>query len=217
MKKNRPSIAVFGGAFDPVHLGHLKTARSIQSKFHFDHFFFLPCKSPLLKKPAQATANDRVNMLKLALSDDPAFEIDQREIQRATPSYMVNSLQSYRKEYPDSSISLILGLDAFAKLPQWHQWESINELAHLLVIERPGFNQDSIPLELKRLIEKHGSQQTDQILARKSGLIVRLDAGSYDISSTQVRCSIKKNNDSSVPVEVTEKVYDYIRKNKLYQ
>ncbi|QBR84115.1 nicotinate-nucleotide adenylyltransferase [Legionella israelensis] len=215
IKKKRLSVAVFGGAFDPVHLGHLKTTDFIQSNFNFDHFFFVPCKTTLLKDSAKASTAHRVNMLKLALDDYPDFTIDLREIRRETPSYMVDTLQSYRSEYPEASLSLILGEDAFHKLTQWHQWEKIIQLAHLIVINRPGYHLKNISHELKQLLKQHETKEKDQILTSKSGLIFRLNAGNHDISSTEIRRTVKSDQTSSI--EVTEKVYDYIRKYKLYQ
>lgn len=116
-------IAIFGGTFDPIHNGHIQTSLKIQSHFHFDHYFFLPCNIPVLKPRATASNQQRIDMLQLALKQYPQFSIDLREINRGPPSYMVDTLTSYRKEFPKASLSLIIGYDAFLSLAQWQQWE----------------------------------------------------------------------------------------------
>ena len=107
------SIAIFGGTFDPIHNGHILTSLAIQKSFQFSSYRFIPCKVPAIKPASTASTEQRIHMLRLALKNYNQFEIDLREIKRDTPSYMVETLKSLRKDYPYASITLILGFDAF--------------------------------------------------------------------------------------------------------
>ncbi len=214
MTKPLKSIAIYGGAFDPVHMGHINTAKHTQDKLHFDEFFFLPCKAPLLKNPVKADAKHRIRMLELALKDYSEFKIDQREIERDTPSYMIQTLKSYREDYPEASLTLIMGTDAFAKLPQWHEWEKILKLANIMVIYRPEYDIDSFPAEVIQLLNRHEAAHPDKLFTHQNGVICRINAGHYPISSTDIRYCIKNNNQSDI--ELPETVYQYIQHNNLY-
>lgn len=139
------NLIIFGGTFDPPHLGHLNTALAVQKHMQFERFLFLPCKFPVLKKNTTASSEQRIQMLELMLLSYPEFEIDLREIQRPTPSFMVDTLQSFRDDLGNEiSITLLLGMDAFLQLPQWHAWEKILELCHLLVMKRIHIHESNI-------------------------------------------------------------------------
>lgn len=118
------SIAIFGGSFDPIHNGHLQTSLAIQKYFNFDSYIFLPCKTPTLKPATVANSEQRIEMILRAINRyKQNFKLDLREIERTTPSYMVETLESFRAESPEASITLIIGYDAFISLSQWHQWQ----------------------------------------------------------------------------------------------
>lgn len=185
------SIAIFGGTFDPVHNGHIKTSINIQAHVHFDRYCFLPCKVPIIKAPTIASTTQRIDMLQLAIKDSPLFQIDLREINRETPSYMVDTLDSFRKEFPNASISLILGYDAFLSLPKWHEWEKIISLSHLFVINRAAFSSCIIPESIIKLLQLHKNTDINELKTHSSGFIYEFDAGSYDLSSTALRAELK--------------------------
>lgn len=208
------TIAIYGGAFDPVHKAHIATALSIQSVFHFDKIIFIPCKETLLKAAASANSAQRVAMLELALKEHPSFSIDLREINRKTPSFMVETLQSFRTEFPNSSITLILGEDAWSQLPKWHLWENILQLANLLIMKRPGGSGDGETKVLQKLLEKHGALLPKDITNHKAGKIIQFDAGNYKIASRDIRTLIKMGG----PLEayLPSAVIAYIRDEKLY-
>ncbi len=233
-------IALYGGTFDPIHQGHINTSLAIQNHMHFDSYRFLPCKIPALKAPAHATTNQRLTMLQLALSPYPQFELDLREINRATPSYMVDTLTSVREELPHASISLILGYDAFMSLPQWHQWEKIVTLANILVMNRNKQNlsqsiltPQDVPLVgaknidvrsyFYQMIKSHYIENKTDFLKQKAGAIYEYDAGFYPISSTHIRELLKESHEKFSMAARTnerlipEKVYAYIKQQGLYQ
>lgn len=203
------NLIIYGGSFDPPHLGHLNTAVAVQNHMQFERFIFLPCKNPVLKMATTASCAQRVQMLKLALKPWPKFEIDLREIDRDTPSFMVDTLQSFRDELGKQvSITLLLGEDAFLQLPQWHRWQTLLQLCHLLVIKRPGVRHESMPEELKT------RRVTDDIFNSPHGNIYHYNAGEYDISSSCLRQKMKDGED--VSPYLPEFVYQYINEYNIY-
>jgi nicotinate-nucleotide adenylyltransferase len=210
------SIALFGGAFDPIHYGHIKTSLSVQSHYQFDDFFFVPCKSPTIKSASIASSQQRLYMLNLAIKAYPQFKIDTREIERASPSYMVETLKSFRDEYQNASITLIVGYDAFLSLPQWHQWEALISLANILVINRNHYSNESIPSKLETLLQNHKRDNLASIVDTKSGTIQFYDAGHYELSSSAIR-KLLKSNSELVSKEIPKEVHDFIKMQGLYQ
>jgi nicotinate-nucleotide adenylyltransferase len=208
-------IAIFGGTFDPIHNGHLQTSLSIQFSFKFDSYFFLPCKVPTIKPAASASNVQRIKMIELAIKAYPDFKLDLREIKRDTPSYMVETLQSFRNEYPNASITLIIGYDAFISLPKWHQWEKLITLANIMVINRNEFIQHQTPELMQQFMMSYQCEDKTALLSSKTGAVFMYDAGHYEISSTKIREEIK--NDVNVGLQIPKEVYQYIKKEGLYQ
>lgn len=215
MHSIKKSIAIYGGTFDPVHYGHINTARFIQDAFEFDRFYFLPCKTPLLKNPASASAKDRIEMLKIALAPFTDMGIDTREIVRETPSYMIETLGSIREEQPDSTLTLILGQDAFMKLNQWFHWRDILKTAHIIVMQRALDSDMPLAKDLSEVLQQHKTENKEALKKSPSAKVYFINAGSYDISSSAIRNLIaeKKRPTDLLPPAVLE----YIMKKKLYQ
>jgi nicotinate-nucleotide adenylyltransferase len=209
------SIAIFGGSFDPIHNGHLQTSVTIQAYFNFDSYIFLPCKTPAIKPPTLANSQQRIEMIQLAIKDKHHFKLDVREIQRDTPSYMVETLQSFRAEYPQASITLILGYDAFLSLPKWYQWEKIIFLSHLLVINRDEFTKQPVLKIMQEFLKEHQTKNKIDLLTTQSGTAFLFNAGNYDISSTSIREEIQKGN--NVKNKLPRLVYEFIMTQLLYQ
>ena len=209
------NLILFGGSFDPPHLGHLNTALAVQNHIHFERFIFLPCKTPVLKAATTASCQQRIQMLKLALEPYPTFEIDQREIQRETPSFMVDTLKSFRDDLGEQvSITLLLGMDAFQQLPQWPNWQTILDLCHLLVIKRADIDKELMPVQLKALLKTHEVTDNAELLNYPCGKIYQYNAGEYAISSSFLRQKIIESED--IQHYVPDAVYQYINKIKLY-
>jgi len=211
------NLILYGGTFDPIHLGHLHTAINVQNHFNFQQFIFLPCKISVLKNNAHASPEQRVKMMSLAIAEYKntyPFEIDTREIKRDSPSYMVTTLTDFRKESSDLlSITLLMGIDTFAQLPKWHQWQKLLSLANIIVIDRP-FHSTTLTNELQELVNKHETTLSDQILHHSHGLIYRFNAGLYDFSSTKVREELFSQQQSDALPGVLVK---YIKQHNLYK
>lgn len=209
------NIVIYGGTFDPPHYGHLNTACAIQNHIHFDRFIFLPCKTPVLKAAALASSKHRLAMLKLALSNTPEFEIDTREITRSTPSFMVETLESFRHELGENTaISLCIGMDAFLQLPHWKSWNKILKLSHLIVMKRATINEKKLPDLLKKLLLANEVFDPSDVRTRPHGKIYCFDAGQYPISSSWLREEIQAGRD--IKNHLPETVYHYIKTQALY-
>ena len=131
-------IGIFGGTFDPVHYGHLRTAFELIQALRLSEVRFMPAGNPPHRDTTIASPELRLQMVKAAIGQQPGFNVDDREMRRAGPSYSVDTLAELRAEMPDRSICLIVGMDAFLGLPTWHQWQKILTLSHLIVAHRPG-------------------------------------------------------------------------------
>ena len=209
------NILIFGGSFDPPHLGHLNTALTIQNHIQLERFIFLPCKAPILKKITIASCEQRIHMLKLALESHSQFEIDLREIHRKTPSYMVNTLKSFRDELGNNiSITLLIGMDAFLQLPQWHAWQELLDLSHILVMKRAQIDTQVMPKQVSALLNSNEVFDKAELLTKPYGKIYQYNAGEYAISSTALRQKINAGED--VRLYLPEAVYQYLIKKKIY-
>lgn len=206
------SILIYGGSFDPPHLGHLNVALTVQAHFKFETVLFLPCKIPVLKKTTQASEQHRLNMLKLMLKHHSEFQINTVELERDTPSYMSETLQQMRATYGlECSITLLLGMDAFMGLPRWHECNKLPTLCNLLVIKR----QDTPEPDSLIGLFKEGCDNPKDLLTHVQGKVAYFDAGTYSISSTTIRENIHSGVDvSSI---LPEAVARYIKHHGLYQ
>jgi nicotinate-nucleotide adenylyltransferase len=133
-------IGVFGGTFDPVHLGHLILAEQCREQGRLDQVWFVPAASPPHKQGQPLTPfAQRVEMLALALAGQPAFRIEELEKERPGPSFTVHTLEEIRRRHPAAALALPVGADTLADLPHWYQPARVVELAELLVTPRPGW------------------------------------------------------------------------------
>ncbi len=131
-------IALLGGSFDPIHHGHLRAALDAATALGVRQVTLLPANVPALRDPLSASAEQRLAMLKLAVGDDPLLAIDGCEIARSGATYTAKTLRGMRQRWPDRPIIFLLGADAFSRLTQWQDWQSLLSLAHLGVLTRPG-------------------------------------------------------------------------------
>ncbi len=203
-------IGIMGGTFDPIHKGHLFLIEALLKKFKFESVRLIPCKLPVHKKPAQATAKQRVAMLQLAIKHLSRVYIDLREIQRQSPSYMIETLQSLRQDYPMSALALIIGSDSFNHLSSWYDYENLLNFAHLIVVTRPGY-----PIiweeALKKVYENNVSTELCALRNSLNGKICFCEIDALNISSTQIKTDVQAGL-SSLP----ESIRSYVIKNAIY-
>jgi nicotinate-nucleotide adenylyltransferase len=181
-------LGIYGGTFDPIHYGHLRTALEVKDALRLDALRFLPCRLPPHRGTPGATPAQRLRMLELALEGcGLGFAVDRRELERAGPSYMVDTLDSLRAELPDEPLCLILGLDAFCGLPRWHRWRELFGLAHIAVMQRPDAPEPAWNEELEEVVRERRLQQVDALSMSLAGRIVFLDVTQLAISATSIR------------------------------
>lgn len=210
------SIGIFGGAFDPIHNGHLRLAWDMLETLTLDAIHLIPTDTPPHRNPTQASVHHRLAMLKCATQSINKLVIDDRETHQEGPSYTVNTLISLRKEFGNKTpISLIMGMDAFNGLTSWYEWEQLLKLAHIAVCQRPGTLLSNNP-QLLALVETHGVFQADRLNQQPAGLIFMTEAYCpLDIDATRIRDCLHQGR---LPKYlVPDEVLDYILKHDLYR
>ena len=181
-------IGIFGGSFDPVHLGHLKTAKSIKKELNFERVFLLPCHDPVHKNSLHYSPKQRLEMLNLAIKDYPSLEIDTREIDREGNSYMIDTLADLTEELKGKTICLIIGMDSFLSFKTWKKWDEFARLVHLIILPR---NTDG--LTEKSLETFDLALDNNDLNISSSGLLYFSNSELIDISSTDIRGKIASN------------------------
>lgn len=206
-------IGVYGGTFDPVHYGHLRTALEVQETLGLQAMLMLPARQPPHRDPPQAAPEARRDMLGLALQGQDRLVLDGRELARPGPSYMVDTLDSLRAEHGETPLGLVLGEDAFAGLDSWDRWERLNELAHLLVMTRPGgVRPAGAPA---RLLAERGVSDPADLQNRPAGRIYLCEVTPLAISATAIRDQQAAGRSSRYLLP--DPVLDYIAEHRLYR
>ena len=187
-------IGVFGGTFDPVHYGHLRTAFELLQALRLAEVRFLPCGDPPHRGEPLADAALRFEMVRIATAEQPGFVMDDRELKRQGPSYSVDTLAELRREFPERSLCLILGMDAFLGLPGWHKWQELITLGHIIVAHRPGWTVPNTGA-LGELIRAHGSERVDDLHDAVAGRIYVHAVTQLEIASTDIRALVAAGQD----------------------
>jgi nicotinate-nucleotide adenylyltransferase len=179
-------ICILGGTFDPVHFGHLRPALDVQQTLGIPRVHLLPCRIPPHRDPPHGSCQQRLELLRLAVAEEPALAIDERELLREGPSYMVDTLESLRAEKHEEPLCLALGMDAFLGLESWHRWRAVTELCHLVVMMRPG-NQWPEQGALAALVNKARVDAVKPLRQRPAGLVLGVPVTQMAVSATQIR------------------------------
>lgn len=207
-------VGIFGGTFDPIHNGHLRIALDALEQLHLAEVRFIPSRQPPHRESPGANSEQRLNMLQEAIKNQTGFLIDERELQRSGPSYMVDTLQSLRSELPETPLCLLIGQDAFRDLPGWYQWQAIPELAHLLIMQRPGHQQQDLPSELRQWVATSQTADESELHTHKAGRAYFFSVTQLSISATSIRSLIRQGQ--SPRYLLPEAVYQYISEQGLY-
>jgi nicotinate-nucleotide adenylyltransferase len=212
-------IGIFGGTFNPVHWGHIRTALDIKNVLQLSEMLLIPCGIPPHRELPDVSSDVRLAMLKAAIEGTAGLKIDERELKRAGPSYTVDTLQSFSDELPDESMALCVGADAFLKLHSWHQWERLFDFAHIVVAYRPGWPIDAIkqqvPNEFWNAIEKRWVQNPIDLKQKSAGFIFQHSVTKIEISSSNVRYRVA--NQKLISELVPKGVAEIILQKKLYR
>ena len=144
-----PMLVGYGGTFDPVHNGHVAVARTVRDALSAQ-VALLPAHDPPHKGPTRANALQRADMLDLAVEGETGLTVDRRELRREGPSWTVDTLTQLRGEHGvEAPIAWLIGADSLLQLASWHHWRELFELAHILVVDRPGAAVDAEALKLQ--------------------------------------------------------------------
>jgi nicotinate-nucleotide adenylyltransferase len=187
-------IGIFGGTFDPIHYGHLRTALELKLALELGPVHFVPCASPPHRAAPLTSGPLRLRMVEAAVRGEPEFVADDRELKRPGLSYTIDTLASFRAERPDSPLCLLLGMDAFLDLPQWHRWQELFDVAHVVVAHRPGWQAPRAGT-LGDLLLSRGTVTPADLAARPAGLLHIRPVTQLEISSTDLRDSLRSGRD----------------------
>ncbi|MGI9272822.1 MAG: nicotinate-nucleotide adenylyltransferase [Woeseiaceae bacterium] len=187
-------IGIFGGTFDPIHYGHLRTAFEMLQALRFGEVRFVPSGDPPHRGETFAPAPLRLEMVRAAIANEPSFVADDCELKRDGPSYTVDTLAAMRQEQPDVPMGLILGMDAFLGLTSWHRWDDILSYAHIVVAHRPGWRAPDIG-PLGSLISEHGTHRVEDLHERHANRIHIHAVTQLEISSTEIRDLVMAGRD----------------------
>ncbi len=203
-------IGIYGGTFDPVHFGHLRTALEVKELFALDEVRLIPCSQPPHRETPLTFPEMRLAMLELAVQNQSELVIDRRELDREGYSYMIDTLKSLQIEKPDRSLLLIIGTDAFEGLASWHQWQQLFDYAHIVVITRPGY----ILQPLSGFLSTKLVKDREDLKQDKLGGLFFQSVTQLDISATAIRLLIETGQNPSYLLP--DVIINYIKKNKLY-
>ncbi len=208
-------IGVFGGTFDPIHLGHLRVALEVKEQLHLTQMRFVPSRTPPHRVTPETGAVHRAAMVEVAIRGVPGFLLDRSELERDGPSYMIDTLTSLYAEVSDP-LCLILGYDAFAGLNHWHRWHALFDFAHVVVLNRAG-TEGALPDELISWIKPRQTDSADALARVRQGRVLFVNMLNFAVaaSASQVRQLMAAGKD--VRFLLTDPVIEYIRVHRLYR
>jgi len=211
-------LAILGGTFDPIHNGHIIPAKNVAKWLGIDRISILPAHLPPHKNTVSASAQQRVDMVKLVCENEALFDCDERELKRTSLSYTVDTLKEIKNEHGSNSrIFFIIGMDSLLNFTQWHQWQEILTLCHLVVNCRPDYPLNNLSTATHDLLSKHRLNKEIQVkdIQTNAGYILFPPEIHLAISSTVIKAKIKAQQNCQELL--TKNVLNYIEKQQLYR
>jgi nicotinate-nucleotide adenylyltransferase len=215
---SRTPLALLGGTFDPVHFGHLRIAAETAAAFKLPEVRLIPSKAPVHRTRPGASETQRLDMLKLAVANVPGLAVDDRELTRDTPSYTALTLDSVRAEFPLRPLVWLIGVDAFLRIQTWFQWPRLFDLAHFVVLNRPGFAVSQVLTPaLADVWQGRLTRDATALADATHGLIYLHTVTPQAISATDIRNRIAAGaSDAALHSLLPAPVLAYIRAHQLY-
>lgn len=207
-------VGILGGTFDPIHFGHLRPALELCQALGLDHVRLIPARQPPHRSAPVASPEQRAAMAQAAVAGESCLAVDTRELARPGPSYTYDTLSSLRAELGGLSLCLILGSDAFAGLHTWHRWSELIELAHIVVVQRPG----AAPLAQGEVAEVLGSRYIEDpapLHRSPAGCVLRWPVTQLAISATGIRAMIAAGK--SPRYLLPDSVWELIKRDAIYR
>jgi nicotinate-nucleotide adenylyltransferase len=208
-------IGIQGGTFDPIHIGHLRTAWELKEGLGLSEVRFIPARVPPHREQPRASSQDRCDLLKAALEGNPGLRVDERELHRSGPSFTVDTLTSLRAELGNQvPLCLLLGMDAFLGLSTWHKPQTILTLAHIVVAHRPGW---ALPTsgQVADWLREYQKTEPKALAQCPAGSILIHPVTALDISAATIRHLLA--NKQSPRFLIPEVVLTLIQERGLYQ
>jgi nicotinate-nucleotide adenylyltransferase len=187
-------VGLFGGMFDPIHFGHLRTAHELHELLGLEQLVFLPAGDPPHRAAPLADAATRLAMIRAAVAEDPRFNVDDRELRRSGPSYTILTLEEMRAERGAQPIVLVMGMDAYAGIERWHRARELAAFAHIVIARRPNALQPEDGLAAELLRERR-CEDPSRLAASPAGLVLVSENTQLDLSSSAVRAVIAAGRD----------------------
>ncbi len=206
-------LGILGGTFDPIHIGHLRTGVEVKDALALRELRYIPCRLPPHRSEPAATPEQRLAMVAAALEGEEVLIGDGRELQREGPSYTVDTLNELREELGDEAIGLIIGADAFQEITSWYRWSQLIELAHLIVVHRPGWEM-CIPADAAELLSGRVTKDRDEMAGLPAGLVWFQPVTPLQISATVIRENVRCGR--SIRYLVPDTVERFINDQRLY-
>lgn len=208
-------IGIFGGTFDPIHLGHLRTVEEAALQLGLQRTFMIPSARPPHKPGRNVTDfRHRMEMTRLGAEDNPLLQVLDLEGTRSGPSYSVDTLESLRLEMePGVQFHFMLGMDAFLEIESWHRYRRLFHLTHFVIINRPGDRDDDFRNLMTRM-DSTPAEDPGLYVTPGGNAIRRITTTLIDISSTEIRRLVRRRG--SIRYLVTEPVRRYISREGLY-
>lgn len=210
-------IGLLGGTFNPIHFGHLRMAQELADTLKLAEIRFIPAANPPHKTVPTVSAQQRADMVQLAIADNPVFSFDRRELDRQGASYTVDTLISLREELGKNvSLCLIMGSDAFTKLDTWQRWDELLNHCHIVLVQRPSKQaQSKLSDQLTTFLENHYTENTDDLAKKPAGYVHMQQITAQDIAATSIREKLMAGK--SAKYLVPDQVLAYIQQQRLYQ
>ena len=199
-------IGIYGGSFDPIHLGHLSAATFLKSELNLEKCLLMPCALPVHKTGLHYSDNQRLDMLNLAIQDYIELEIDTREITRGGDSYTIDTLKELKSQQPSEIFCLIVGMDSFMQFKSWKQWSEFFNYTHIVVLGRPGYEIENLTLT-----SFDTTQNKQRLAEHQGGLLYFSECPLIDVSSSEIRGKIAANKNLSDFLPKT--IINYIKNN----
>ncbi len=209
-----PLVGVFGGTFNPVHYGHLRSALELVERLQLEQLRLMPSASPPHRDAPECSAERRAAMVELAVSGEPRLVCDAREMQRPGKSYTIDSLIELRGELgAQRGLCMVLGCDAVQDIATWHRWQELLDWAHIVIIARPGWQLPRAG-ELAQWLKTHQLESSELLRQRPCGGIAIEELRPLAISSTEIRDLLASGR--SARYLMPQSVLDYIQTHTLY-
>ncbi|HTM07537.1 MAG TPA: nicotinate-nucleotide adenylyltransferase [Verrucomicrobiae bacterium] len=210
-------IGLFGGTFDPIHWGHLRSAEEVREAFRLERIVFIPTSIQPLKNSAATRAADRLAMARLATADNRAFMVSDAEVKRPGKSFTIDTLRAFSRRRPKDSIFFIIGMDAFRDIGRWKDFKELFRLAHFIVTSRPGcrerFGAALLPVAARK---SFCYDRARRLFRHESGTrLYFLKLTDIAISASEIRARVRTGR--SVRYLVPAQVERYIKRRGLYR